>query len=48
MSVSQLTLVAAVGSLAFEKIVHENRALRHERELLNQKLGKSKVITRVN
>ena len=47
MSVSQLC-VAAVGSLAFEKIVHENRALRHERELLNQKLGKSKVVTCAN
>jgi len=31
-----------VGSLAFEKIVQENRALRHEREILTQKLGKSK------
>jgi len=31
-----------VGSLAFEKIVQENRALRHEREVLTQKLGKSK------
>ena len=34
--------VAAVGSLAFEKIVQENRSLRREREVLNQKLGKSK------
>ena len=31
-----------VGSLAFEKIVQENRALRNEREVLTQKLGKSK------
>lgn len=31
-----------VGSLAFEKIVQDNRALRHEREILTQKLGKSK------
>merc|ERR1712029_288071 len=31
-----------VGSLAFEKIVQENRSLRREREVLTQKLGKSK------
>ena len=31
-----------VGSLAFEKIVQDNRALRHEKEILTQKLGKSK------
>ena len=35
-------LAFSVGSLAFEKIVQDNRALRHEREILTQKLGKSK------
>ena len=37
-----------VGSLAFEKIVQENRALRHEREILTQKLGKSKSALQVH
>merc|ERR1719270_2395546 len=31
-----------VGSLAFEKIVQENRSLRHEKEILTHKLGRSK------
>ena len=35
-------LTFSVGSLAFEKIVQDNRALRYERDLLTQKLGKSK------
>ena len=37
-----LICFVVVGSLAFEKIVQENRSLRREREVLNQKLGKSK------
>ena len=36
-----------VGSLAFEKIVQENRSLRREREVLTQKLGKSKSALQV-
>ena len=39
---SSKSIFFPVGSLAFEKIVQDNRALRHEKEILTQKLGKSK------